>query len=339
LNPPPAPPPLGLWLALDVEATCWEPGTPERAQQSRRAELLEVGAAALAPFGPAPLALFSTDVRPTREPALTPFCVRLTGITQERADAAPPLPEALGALWGWCAPLRARCPRPDDPLALITWGGTDGALLTREARAHGVALPPWRPLDAQRAFERWRRRRGEGGAGFSLARALDALGEAREGRAHEALSDALAAWRVLARCLDPAALTPGAADLLAALAARAAAAPEAPCTAWRRDLQGALGAKEEFERHARELVEVGLVELDPRGRGARLTARGRGWAAGGCPSGEHPQLVRGEAGVAHEGGAAPHAALHLPQHPGGDAEGDAPAAHLAAREGEAARAE
>lgn len=336
---------MGLWLALDLEGTCWEPGTPERALQSRQTEIIEVGAAALLPFGGEPLDRFSSVVRPVQHPRLTNFCLNLTGLTQARVDAAPPLPEVLAALWGWCEPLRALCPEPSDPITLITWGGTDAALLTRAAREHGLALPPWQALDAQRAFERWRRRSGRPGSGFGLARALSALEIPREGSAHEALSDALAAWRVLARSLDPRELTPPAQALLRALAARA----RAGCahTAWRRELAGELGLKAAFERRSRELVEAGLASVDPKGRGVSLTQRGvdaaraGGERAGGQEGklGEDPQLLGGEARVADEGGAVPHAALYLAQDPRHEPDRDAPAADLTPGEGEAAARE
>jgi inhibitor of KinA sporulation pathway (predicted exonuclease) len=321
----------GLWLALDLEGTCWEPGTPERALQSRHTEVIEIGAVALLPFGDTPLARFSTTVRPTLHPTLTDFCVRLTGLTQARLEGAPTLPEALSALWAWCEPLRALCPTPEAPITLITWGGTDAALLRRQAQELGLELPRWGVIDAQRAFERWRRRHGRPGAGFSLARALKSLEISREGSAHEALSDALAAWRVLERCLDPRALTPQASRLLRALAARA---PKAPHTSWRRELVGELGLKAAFERYSRELAEAGLASIDPQGRGVQLTPQGARVALE-LDLGQDPQLAGGEASVSDEGGAVPRAALHLPRDPRQEPEGDPPAAHLAPGEGEA----
>jgi len=98
--PPPTPAPPRFVLALDLEATCDAPKSPQPQ------EVIEVGAVLLdgrRGCRPAetPLAEFHSHVRPTIRPKLSDFCVDFTGVTQEQVDMAPTLDEVLVKMGAW----------------------------------------------------------------------------------------------------------------------------------------------------------------------------------------------------------------------------------------------
>lgn len=99
--PPPTPAPPRFVLALDLEATCDAPKSPQPQ------EVIEVGAVLLdgrcssSSSSSAPLAEFHSHARPTVHPKLSDFCVDFTGVTQAQVDAAPPLDEVLRRLGAW----------------------------------------------------------------------------------------------------------------------------------------------------------------------------------------------------------------------------------------------
>ena len=123
--PPPflhaTPPPPRFVLALDLEATCDAPKSPQPQ------EVIEVGAVLLEvveggppppgarartggggdadlegpPLTLTPVAEFHSHCRPTLHPTLSDFCVTFTGVTQADVDGAPGLAEVLASLTAW----------------------------------------------------------------------------------------------------------------------------------------------------------------------------------------------------------------------------------------------
>ena len=97
--PPPTPAPPRFVLALDLEATCDAPKSPQPQ------EVIEVGAVLLDGRGGCPsnqpLAEFHSHVRPTIHPRLSDFCVDFTGVIQEQVDGAETLDEVLGKMGAW----------------------------------------------------------------------------------------------------------------------------------------------------------------------------------------------------------------------------------------------
>ena len=74
---------MGLILVVDLEATCCELGSIHPEQM----EIIEVGAAWCTAEGSV-LETFQSYVRPIKNPTLTTFCHKLTGINQEAVDSA-----------------------------------------------------------------------------------------------------------------------------------------------------------------------------------------------------------------------------------------------------------
>lgn len=86
-----------MYLVVDLEATCSEGGSITR----ENCETIEIGAVLVHPRSMKPVTLFSTFVRPTKEPVLTDFCMKLTSISQEMVDEAPPFRTGYGVFCDW----------------------------------------------------------------------------------------------------------------------------------------------------------------------------------------------------------------------------------------------
>ena len=125
------------WLVMDFEATC------EDGDRRWPNEIIEWPCVLVDAETKATVDEFRSFVRPTERPSLTPFCTRLTSITQADVADAPPLPEVLAAFDAW---LRSYGASEDDGTALSVWCG-DWDLATclpRECARKGLdgAVPP-----------------------------------------------------------------------------------------------------------------------------------------------------------------------------------------------------
>lgn len=160
-------------LIVDLEATC---DTDPRLSPAEM-EIIEVGAVLLAPNN-AVLDEFQCFVQPVQR--LTPFCTRLTGITQDDVDAAPAFPVAAGAIRQWLAARRLPM------LVWASWGDYDRRQLALDCARHRVDTPITAPHINLR--ERFRSLHGTGPV--DLEEALGTLGLRFDGRPHRALDDA-----------------------------------------------------------------------------------------------------------------------------------------------------
>jgi inhibitor of KinA sporulation pathway (predicted exonuclease) len=163
------------YLVVDLEATCDDQDSIPRAES----EIIEIGAVVVDPAALVPLAEFQTFVRPQRHPRLTPFCTRLTSITQAQVDNAPRFPEALARLDEFI--------RPHRPVRFCSWGDYDRNQLSRDAARHGVRLPLGQEhVNLKEAF-----RRAAGDAKkLGTGQALTRVGLRFEGTAHRGIDDA-----------------------------------------------------------------------------------------------------------------------------------------------------
>lgn len=159
-------------IVFDLEATCWEEG-----QAMDRMETIEIGAVKLGPDLEM-LGEYSAFVRPTREPVLSPFCTRLTGITQAQVDSAPSFPEALEKFRAWIG---------GGPFRLASWSAYDEIQIARDCALHGLEMPASleRHVDLQELYGRLK---GCGRVTTSDALAREKI--AREGHAHRGIDDA-----------------------------------------------------------------------------------------------------------------------------------------------------
>eukprot|EP00755_Sulcionema_specki_P005352 Sspe_Gene.32555::Locus_15945_Transcript_1_1_Confidence_1.000_Length_1102::g.32555::m.32555/K18416/THEX1, ERI1; 3'-5' exoribonuclease 1 len=86
--------PFDYFLVFDFEATC------EKNVCNYPHEIIEFPIVAVSADGTIG-ARFHSYVRPVKNPVLTEFCTSLTGITQDKVDAAPTLPEVLLNVDAW----------------------------------------------------------------------------------------------------------------------------------------------------------------------------------------------------------------------------------------------
>jgi len=169
------------YLVVDLEATCDEDHRIPREET----EIIEIGAVLVDAATLAPVEELQTFVRPMRHRTLTPFCMRLTTITQADVDAAPRFPEALARVRALVGKRRVQ---------LASWGAYDRNQLERDARRHGVALPFGAGhLNIKDAFARLA---GEG-RGLGTVAALRRVGLAFEGTHHRGIDDARNIARLL----------------------------------------------------------------------------------------------------------------------------------------------
>lgn len=178
-------------LCTDLEATCNDDNSFPREEM----ETIEVGIYFLS-RGQQPGPMDSTIpmehqrfIKPSIHKVLTPFCTRLTTITQEQidnegvsyaealvetADIQNQLTTRLNNQWLWCS-----------------WGAYDKNQLIQDGRLHGMSplLAPERHFN----MKVWFSAMGYGGEtkkGMGLGKAVNRLGLNWEGTAHRALDDA-----------------------------------------------------------------------------------------------------------------------------------------------------
>lgn len=150
-------------------------------------EVIEIGAVWATPDGVA-LNRFQSFVRPERNPILTPFCMRLTGIAQQDVDDAPSYPAAAEALRQFIA----REAATGD--IWVSWGGYDRKQLERDSERHGVATPIALPhQNVKHLFAKAQKLGKEVG----MAKAGGLVGLELAGAHHRALDDALNIVRLL----------------------------------------------------------------------------------------------------------------------------------------------
>jgi 3'-5' exoribonuclease 1 len=170
------------YLVIDLEATCDDGGLVPK----REMEIIEIGAVLVDHETFEPIAEFQSFVRPVRHPQLTPFCQKLTSITQAEVDAAPRFPAVLMAL-------REFVESHDRPL-FGSWGAYDRGQFELDARFHGLKLP-FGPdhLNIKQAFSDTLGTSKR----FGMAGALRELGLPLEGTHHRGIDDARNIARIL----------------------------------------------------------------------------------------------------------------------------------------------
>lgn len=162
------------YLVIDLEATCDDQGQVPR----EKMEIIEIGAVLVDGETFAPKAEFQSFVRPVRHPRLTPFCQKLTSISQEEVDRAPGFVAVIRALTEFTANQR--------PL-FSSWGNYDKGQFGLDAKYHGIKLPFGKDhLNIKTAFSRALGTRKR----FGMAAALRKLRIPLEGTHHRGIDDA-----------------------------------------------------------------------------------------------------------------------------------------------------
>ncbi len=176
--------PNDYYLIIDLEATCSDDGVVPRHEM----EIIEIGAVMQDARTFEIDSEFRTLVRPVRHPVLTPFCTRLTGITQDDVANAPAFRDALESLKEWMY-------KYDDAL-FCSWGDYDRNQFRQDCEYHRVAYP-FRSthLNLKAEFANATGQKKKRG----ITEALRHLGLDFEGSAHRGLDDARNIARIVRR--------------------------------------------------------------------------------------------------------------------------------------------
>lgn len=167
------------YLVVDLEATCDD----HHAIPREETEIIEIGALLLDGATLTPLDEFSSFVRPLVHPRLTPFCTRLTTITQDDVARAPTFRVIAPKLAAF-----------GQGALFCSWGGYDRGQLERDARRCGIRSPLGpRHLNIKEAFARAAGDRGETGTHAALRR----VGLTPTGTHHRGIDDARNIARLL----------------------------------------------------------------------------------------------------------------------------------------------
>jgi inhibitor of KinA sporulation pathway (predicted exonuclease) len=173
------------FLVFDLEATCWA-DRPDDVN-----EIIEIGAVVTDAAG-RPTSEFQAFVRPKLNPELSDFCRKLTSITQDDVDAAPPFPGVAARFREWA---RAH----ESPLP-ASWGAYDRKQLHLDCTLHGVDYPlSDQHINLKNAFAHVFRCRRMG-----MARALRKLGITLQGTHHRGIDDARNITLILQQMLNAA---------------------------------------------------------------------------------------------------------------------------------------
>lgn len=167
------------YLVVDLEATCDDLGAVPR----HESEIIEIGAVLVDGATLSPIGELMTFVRPVIHPALTPFCTRLTTITQADVEHALGFPAAAARLAAF-----------GDGAVFCSWGAYDRNQLALDAQRHGIASPLGpEHVNLKEAYARRAGTRRGLGAQSALAR----VGLSPQGTHHRGIDDARNIARLL----------------------------------------------------------------------------------------------------------------------------------------------
>jgi inhibitor of KinA sporulation pathway (predicted exonuclease) len=164
------------WLVIDLEATTDDGGWPVAEM-----EIIEIGATLVTADG-RELDSFQRFVRPLRRPLLTPFCCKLTHITQANIDAAQPLTEVWPLFERWLGQHQSRLD------GWASWGDYDRKQLEQDWQRLQLqsALSQVPHINLKQRFAKARRLERP----LGLNGALQLAGMQFIGQQHRALEDA-----------------------------------------------------------------------------------------------------------------------------------------------------
>ncbi|WP_415384955.1 exonuclease domain-containing protein [Pseudomonas aeruginosa] len=174
-------------LCVDLEATCDSSPSFEQFM-----EAIEIGAVMLDLAKGEPVAEFSSFIRPTIKPLLTPFCMELTTITQRDVDSAPGYSDVLAAVNDFLQPF-------GDEWLWCSWGNYDRNQLIKDGQLHSLAplLPPAKHINLKRCFAKEHKSKAVG-----LRQAVRQLQLEWVGTHHRGIDDARNLGRVAIRLLE-----------------------------------------------------------------------------------------------------------------------------------------
>ena len=181
------PQPFDFYLICDVEATCTEASGFDYPN-----EIIEFPVIRVDGSTGEKIDTFHRYVRPTLNPALTPFCTQLTGITQETVDKAEAFDVVFTQFMDWIASFSA------DPLNEVVFC-TDGPwdlrdFMQKEFTYYGITRPLFmrKIVNVRKAFADFYKLSESPNLNAMLAK----LGMQFEGKEHSGMDDATNLYRI-----------------------------------------------------------------------------------------------------------------------------------------------
>lgn len=182
---------------FDVEATCEE--NVEKPFEYPN-EIIEFPVVLLCGRTNECVAEFQSYVKPTDNPKLSEFCTKLTGITQDLVDAAPPFTKVLARFEKWLAHF------DDSANFQNTIFVTDGPwdlrdFIGKQCRASDIKRPKYmrKWVDIRHTFAKWR---GNTNNKLNIDGMLAALNLKFEGRPHSGIDDSRNVARIVKHLVD-----------------------------------------------------------------------------------------------------------------------------------------
>lgn len=174
------------FIVFDLEATCWLGRPPQGIT-----EIIEIGAVKYNGYGEN-LGTFNKFIKPTVNPTLSPFCTRLTSITQENVDRAQTFDRVIEDFMDWIDIYT-------DDYLLCSWGKFDKTLLQNDCILHKVEFE-WLEshIDVKKQFHTYKRSKDE----YGLKKSLRLEGLEFDGTPHRAISDAENLGKIFCKYLD-----------------------------------------------------------------------------------------------------------------------------------------
>ena len=113
------------FIVLDLEATCWQGN-----DMNRIPEIIELAAYTVNGYRDW-VDRFQRFIKPTSHPRLSPYCLELTGITQDQVNKAKRFDKVFPDFQEW---LEAH----DQPQLICTWGDKDMSIIKDECITHDI---------------------------------------------------------------------------------------------------------------------------------------------------------------------------------------------------------
>ncbi len=117
------------YLIIDLEATCCDRKSVPRQEM----EIIEIGAVMIEAQSLTCVSEYQTFIKPVRHPILTPFCTRLTSITQGQVDQAPGFVEAIATFQAWL--------QSYTNFIFGSWGDYDRKQILQDCEYHQIPYP------------------------------------------------------------------------------------------------------------------------------------------------------------------------------------------------------
>ncbi len=112
------------YIVFDLEATCWE-----YRRASHKQEVIEIGALKLDEYAEV-TEVFCKFIKPVFHPTLSPFCKKLTSITQEDVEGADEFSAVIEQFQEWIGW------QDNEEYILCSWGFFDRKILENNCALH-----------------------------------------------------------------------------------------------------------------------------------------------------------------------------------------------------------